>query len=113
METLTVTPEDATTGFSDGEIIQIGNHRFALQAWDANDQKSPDETVYAGYTRAEWESDADADAVVVCDANGKWSWTTADYNPQFHDEGGLRVVGDWHSGKAKHIGRAHDLWGGY
>ena len=96
----------------DGDVIQIGTHRFALQGWDAEDQKCDHEVVFAGYTRAEWEHETDAEAIVVYSAKGNtWSWTTADYNPSLHDEGGLRVVGHWHTGAAKLAGKASDLWG--
>lgn len=96
----------------DGDVIQIGSRRFALQGWDAEDQKCDHEVVFAGYSRSEWESESDADAIVVYNAaDNTWAWTSADYNPRFHDESGLRVTGDWHSGAAKLVGKASDLWG--
>lgn len=93
----------------DGTIIQIGDKQFALQAWDS--QLCEQETVYSGYTEEEWRSTLEAVAIVKeLEEDGQWLWTTAPYQPRFHDEGGLRVVGEWHGGEFLVIGSAYDLW---
>lgn len=96
---------DEMETYEDGTVVQIGSRRFALQAWDEEDQKCEGEVVYTGYTRADWDSETDGTAIVVQTADGALVWTEADYNPQFHDAGGLRVSGRWHDGKVKDLGR--------
>ena len=90
--------------YEDGTIIQIGSRRFALAPWDDDQQLADNEVVYAGYTRADWSQAADATWIVKELDSGEWLYCDAGgYNPQFHDDGGLRIVGAWRSGRFAHV----------